>query len=44
MAAEPSRIAFNAEPMAFIVSEVRFLRESLAEVLAHAAGIHVCQI
>jgi two-component system, NarL family, nitrate/nitrite response regulator NarL len=42
MAAEPSRIAFNAEPMAFIVSEVRFLRESLAEVLAHAAGIHVC--
>jgi two-component system nitrate/nitrite response regulator NarL len=42
MAAEPSRIAFNAPASALIVSEVRFLRESLAEVLTHAAGIHVC--
>jgi DNA-binding NarL/FixJ family response regulator len=40
MAPEPSRINLSAS--ALVVSEVRFLRESLAKILTDAAGIHVC--
>jgi two-component system nitrate/nitrite response regulator NarL len=43
MAPEPSRIASNALASALVVSEVRFLRESLAKILTHAAGFHVCR-
>jgi DNA-binding NarL/FixJ family response regulator len=43
MAPEPSRIASNALSSALVISEVRFLRESLAKILTHAAGIHVCR-
>lgn len=40
MAPEPSRI--NVSASALVVSEVRFLRESLAKILTDAAGIDVC--
>jgi two-component system nitrate/nitrite response regulator NarL len=40
MAPEPNRITPAAS--ALIVSEVRFLRESLAEILVRAANIRVC--
>ncbi len=43
MAPEPSRIASNAPASALVISEVRFLRESLAKILNHAEGIHVCR-
>jgi two-component system, NarL family, nitrate/nitrite response regulator NarL len=43
MAPEPSRIASNVPASALVVSEVRFLRESLANILTHAAGIYVCR-
>jgi two-component system nitrate/nitrite response regulator NarL len=42
MAPEPGRIASAASAGALIVSEVCFLRESLAEILTRAVGIPVC--
>jgi two-component system, NarL family, nitrate/nitrite response regulator NarL len=42
MGPEPSQITFNTSASALILSEVRFLRESLAEILTRAAGIRVC--
>jgi len=42
MGLEPNRIAFDASASALILSEVRFLRESLAEIL-RAAGIRTCR-
>jgi DNA-binding NarL/FixJ family response regulator len=42
MGPEPNRIVPTAPASALIVSEVRFLRESLAEILTRSAGIRVC--
>jgi DNA-binding NarL/FixJ family response regulator len=41
MEPEPSR--FNTSASALILSQVRFLRESLAEILTRAAGIRTCE-
>jgi two-component system, NarL family, nitrate/nitrite response regulator NarL len=42
MEAEPNRITVSRSADALIVSEARFLRESLAEILTRVASIRVC--
>jgi DNA-binding NarL/FixJ family response regulator len=42
MEAEPNRITVSRSAGALIVSEARFLRESLAEILTRVASIRVC--
>jgi DNA-binding NarL/FixJ family response regulator len=42
MEPEPNRIAVSRPADALIVSEVRFLRESLAEILTRTTSIRVC--
>src|SRR5262249_26350718 len=44
MEAEPNRITVRRSADALIVSEARFLRESLAEILTRAASIRVCRL